>query len=78
MKGTLNIVTEGGRKASIEVDVVENKGVNGYEIEAKEITLKEHLRLYQFHTPHVVFLQLPSKMNEPGFQVEEDKYEDPY
>jgi hypothetical protein len=73
MKGTLNIQTQGGRKAWVEVDVIENKGVNQFEISAKREELKAELGLdYNPGVPHVVFLQLPSKMNQPGFLIEEE------
>jgi hypothetical protein len=72
MKGTLNVVTQGGRKASVVVDVIENKGVNAFEIQVNEKRLQNELNIEMFPTPYVVFLQLPSKMNEPDFRIEDE------
>lgn len=69
MKGKLWLCTRGGRTASVEVDVT-NKGVNLFEIEAQLPRLEVELALLP-GTETFAFVSLPSKMNLPGFTIDE-------
>lgn len=71
MKGTLTVQTEGGRKASVEVDVTK-QGVNEFELLYQIERLKAKLNLLEYPAPHKAFMQLPSKMNQPGFVIEDE------
>lgn len=94
LKGTINVLTQGGRKASVEIEIKPFspfQWLNGpfkpeTSFETIEVTnvsedlilhlasvLRKELGLDKTIHPHQTFIQMSSKMNEPGFTINEDE-----
>jgi hypothetical protein len=63
MKGKLLMEFESGNGISADVDVYKGR-VNEFEVAVKYSELKNQIHP---HTPHILYLQLPSKMNFSDF-----------